>query len=397
MAKKRYAGPPVILEEDLEVGIEITIANGGGSYTTTGVNADYPTIPAGTYSFGEFCTLLSQEIRQYIYDDFGDAGSSPTNGGTVEDIDLDLRLVPSTSAGASRVSFVATDLNALIGGNPAAITACILKNTASPGWPCLLGLGQEGDDVSATIAAGIATAAGQFQPRAWFCFLRSEVYIGPRKTTELYTAIPMGDGDVDIYEINSACAESEFSLITQEYKIAGDLRHIGTFKDLSGDRLTISLPNPKTTGRVQGISSPGFIEDRIPEGSYLALEGAGDFGWVGRVKDITVSSEGTDIEIELWDKVDSAFSTVKASSPIYWAPEAWAMRHEAKRLRTLLVYGADDSSGAGLWTWEAFAVGSLGASSFLEATERPDQRLDRYTMRIPLIRRLKSGLTLVTT
>jgi hypothetical protein len=72
------------------------------------------------------------------------------------------------------------------------------------------------------------------------------------------------------------------------------------------------------------------------------------------------------------------------------------MRFDAKRLKTFLLYGANDSTGEGRWTYEAYALGEE-RGAFIEDSKRRALTLDRYEIRLKGIRKHKPGLTLATT
>lgn len=399
MAKLRHAAPTLTLVNALQLAIELTVGNGGGSYTTTGVNAAYPTIPAGSYAFPEFVILVSQKIRQYIFDDFAAAGSLPTNVGTVEAKNIFINFTASQTWNATKCDFQIKDASCNIGGNPANITACTLKNpTASnqPGWPTVLGLGVENSDVACSISAGQATALGAFQPPHIFTFLRSEISGGPVPVTELKQALPLADGDVDDYEVNGGSREHEYQLVDADFFVTGWPFHIGTLDSLDGTRLILSFANPTRTGRTVGIDETGLQTDRIFAGQWVWVAAAGGPGWVGRVRTVTANAQPTKHTLALWWKIPTTY-TVTTSSPVYRVSEAWAMRFLATHSSgPWLLFGANDSTGVARHTCEVIVLQG-DSSEMKEQTERRDLRLDRYTMKFRGLLKSKEGLTRVTT
>jgi len=396
MAKLRHASPTLILTSPLTLAIELTVTNGFGTYTTTGVNAPYPVIGAGSYTFPEFVIEVSQKIRKYIFDDFAAAGSSPVNVGTVDSKVFTLNFTADKDPNDTRVDFVFSDPSCTIGGATAPITACTLKNPTGPAWPNLLGLGVENTDVVCSIGAGIATALGVFQPPHIFTFLRSEISGGPVAVTRLKQALPLADGDVDDYEINSSEREVEYTLVDHDFNVTGHPKHIGTVESVDATRLILSFPNPTRTGRVNGIEETGLQTDRIVAGQWVWVASAGGPGWVGRVRAVNANAQPTKHTITLWWKIPTSYSII-AYSPVYRVSEAWAMRFLASHgSGPWLLYGANDSTGVARHTTEVIVLTGEG-SEFRELTERRDLRLDRYTMRFRGLLKTKEGLTRIIT
>lgn len=405
MGKKRYAGPPIYLAADLSLPIEATVSNGGGSYTTLGTTpaVPYPTIPAGLYSFGEFVILAWQKIRQYLFDDLNAAATLPTIVGTVDDIALTLAWISDQTWGASRLNFSLAISGARIGGNPAPVTACTLKNntivSAARGWPTLLGLGVEGTDVACAIGGGVATALGQFQPREIYALLRAEILGARIGVAELSQLLPMSDGTVDDYTINSGFAEQEWTLVDHDATITGNPKLVGMATALDATRLILSCPNPRIAGNVGGvvgISDTGLRGPRLPVGAYVGMAGVGESGWVGRVRQVVLNVPPTPHQILLWERVPQALA-LSFPTPLYRVPEAWAMRADAKRLKTFLLYEGDDATGAGEWRYAAMALGEVGGSGYRFDNERRSVRADRYTMRFRGVLMSKLPTTPVTT
>jgi hypothetical protein len=369
----------------------VTVANGGGSYTTTGAASPYLTIPVGNYSFGELLALIAQRLAQYLFNDFGAAGSLPVNVGAVADKALALNKTQSKNPNGTLVDFVLSNASCTIGGNPAPITAVTLK----AGWPHLVGLGVEGADVVCAVNGGVATALGAFQSRYIATLLRSEIWGGLIGVTDLYSDLPMSDGDIDVYEINSGHAYGLYTVVNHDFRIAAYPTHVGNLVAVAGDRLSVFVPNPRLTGRAGGVKKTGGRLELITAGSYLGIAGVGAQGWVSRVRQVVTNAEGTNHEIRLWEKWPSTHS-VTLNSPLYLVSEIWAARFEAKRLRCLLIYGADDATGEALDLPEAFVLRGNGGG-FEEASQRRDITVDRYTIELPVWAKRKSGLTLLTT
>lgn len=127
MAKNRHIAPPIYLATALSLPIEVTVFNGTSSYTTTGVNSPYLSIPAGSYSWGDFVDYVAQQLAQYIFNDFGAAGSSPTNTGTVDNKNITLTFTASNTYNASLLAFSFSDPACRIAGIVCSITGVTLK------------------------------------------------------------------------------------------------------------------------------------------------------------------------------------------------------------------------------------------------------------------------------
>lgn len=385
----------MILSSALQLAIQVTVQNGFGSYTTTGAHAAYPTVPAGDYAFPDFVVLCAQKLRQYLFDDLAAAGSSANNGGAVDLIDLSLDFTASNTPNATRVAFNLRSLNALIGGAAAPITACTLVNTS--GWATKLGLGVEGTNVSVPVASAQASLAGQFQPREIYTFLRSEIYGGPVNTTEIYEALPLSDGDAVQYRINKNVIPCEYQLVDADFRVAGFPVHVGNVSALAGDRLTLQFANPRRSPFTTGFYETGLQTDRLSAGDLVWVVGAGDEGYVVRVRTVTAGVAPAVHQVALWEKLPSTH-TLKTPSPVYRVSEAWACRFDSKTRAKgkWLLYGASDDSGQARHTPESHLLqGDSG--TFREEVQRRDLKLDRYSISFRTLLRTKSGLTLVTT
>ncbi len=401
MSRKRFAGPPVVLASPLTVGATYTVSGSGGTYNGTGSVVAHRTIAAGRYAFGDFLVLVWQTLRQWIFDDLNAGGSSPTISGGVDAVDLRLTLAESASLDGSRVSLRLELPTVQVGGLPASLTALTLLNNSSsaqtPFWPSLLGLGQEGSSVVAGVAGGVGTVAGAYQPRALYCYLRSEIKPAPVLVSELSSLLALGSGEVQTYEINGGVREVEWSLVQQPAEICGDPRLVGRLASLSASRLVLNLPNPRTSGGT-GLTVGGtaFDPDRVPVGAYVGVSQASGYLWVSRVKSVTLGTAPASHQIELWERVPSSYTPVTGAA-IERVPEAWAMRSDARRLGQLLVYAADDGSGAPLWLPESIALGAAGAGPYRQDNERPSLRSNRFSLTLRGLSQNKTGLTHVTT
>lgn len=387
MSKNRHIAPPVYLAEALSLPIEVTVESAFGTYTTTGVQSPYLSVPAGSYAWGDFVGLVAQTLAQYIFNDFAAAGSLPVNVGTVDNKDLNLIFTADNDYNASLVDFAFIDPSCTIGASSAQITACILK----AGWPHYLGLGQEGDDVVCDAGGAEAHAEGLFQSRGIYTYLRSEINSGGRLTPDIYEVLPLGDGDIDAWQINSAQWDVEYIFVDGDFHVTGKPVHLGVLDSIGVDRLTLSFPNPKRT-RVPGIEQTGLQTDRVVVGQYVFIRGAGH-GWVSRVKAVTANTAPTKHTIELWDKVPAAY-VVTTPSPVYKVSESWAMTWDSlvRTQSRILYYDADDQSGTARHTCEEWVL-----SSGTQDQLRRSVGLDRWSKTIRALVKRKLSLTPLTT
>jgi hypothetical protein len=388
MTKKRHIAPPIYLAEALELGIELEVGNGFGVYTANGSTVPFKTIPAGSYSFGDFVDYVAQQLAAYIFDDFASGASLPVNVGTVDNKILTLSLETSTDYNATLIDFLLSNISATVGGATANIQDCILK----AGWPHLLGLGLEGDDINCTIGGGEASAAGLFQARGIYTFLRSENYPGGRLGTDLYEVLPLGDGDADTWRINNAIDETEYTFIDHDFHVTGRPVHLGTLDSTGGGGAQLFFANPKRV-RTPGIEETGLQTDRVVVGQYVYIRGAGSTGWVSRVKEVTANAAPTKHQILLWESIPSTH-VITAPSPVYKVSEAWAMAFDAieRTQSRLLFYDADDQTGTARHTCEEWVL-----SSATQEQLRRSIGLDRWSKTIRGIVKRKMSLTKLLT
>ncbi len=394
MAKLRKYGPPIYLASPLQIDLTMEVT-GTGSYTYDGSVIAYPSIPAGYYSFGEFCILVSQAIRTWMFNVANSGATLPIPIGTEDSILFTIDWVSSGNGAfnGSRVNFTIVDPMCTVGGTKAAVTALSLLG----GWPHLLGLGQEDAVCAGTIVGPYgAKVDGVFCPRAINETIRSERRASKRRVSELYSTMMLSDGAIEPYEIDGNRGEEVWSIVNNAYAISGDPMHVGTLQSISGGRLSLYCAYPKTTGRVSNISAVGLTPAFLPVGAYVGIEGAGGSGFVSRVKEIiTPGAEGGSnrMEIVLWEKIPSTFS-VKTKSPLYRVPDAWAARFNAKAGGSFLLYNADEIGGD-LWTCEDWALSGDG-DRFVQTVERRNDTNNQYTIVFAGLRRVVSRLTLVT-
>ncbi len=395
MAKLRKYGPPIYLASPVQLDLTMQVT-GTGAYTYDGSVISYPSVPAGYYSFGEFCILVSQLIRTWMFAVANSGVTLPVAIGTEDTIGFTIDWVSSGSGvfNGSRVNFTITDPSCTVGGTKAAVTAL----TLGAGWPHLLGLGQEDAAVAGSIVAPFgAQCLGVFCPRAINETIRSERRSSKRRVSELYTPMMLSDGSIETYEIDGNRGEEAWSIVNNAYAISGDPMPIGTLQSISAGRLSLYCAYPKVTGRVTGITRVGLWAPFIPAGAYVAIEGAGGGGFMSRVKEvITPGTEGgvNRLEIVLWEKVPSTFA-IKVGSPLYRAPDAWAARHISKGLGVFLLYGADEL-GNDPWIWEDWALSGDG-DRFIQTVERRNDNNNQYTITFTGLRRVVSRLTIVIT
>lgn len=402
-ARLRAAGPPIVLASPLTIGATYTVSGAGGTYTGTGAVVAHRTIAAGRYAFGDFVVLLWQTLRQWIFDDLNAGGSSATISGGVDAVDLRLDVAATATWGETRVSLRLELPTVQVGGQPAPLTALTLLNNSStaqaPFWPSLLGLGQEGSSVAVSVAGGVATLSGPYQPRALYCFLRSEVKPAGSIVTELSSLLPTSDGLVGTYEIHSGLVEQEWSLVAQPAEICGDPQPVGVLASLSASRLVLNCPNPRRSGgsgNTGVVAGTGLDESRLPLGAYVGITAAPGLLWVSRVKSITLGTAPASHQVELWERVPSTHSPL-VGARLYRVPEVWALRHDARRLGQLLVYSADDGTGAPLWLAESLALGAVSPGPYRQDNERPSLRSERFTVRLRGLRQSNPNLVNVTT
>lgn len=395
--KKRFAGPPIILTSVLQIAIEVTVTNGFGTYTTTGLyGGGYGSIPAGEYSIFDFADLVAQKIAAYLFADLNAAGSLPTITGTVADVHSYIELTTQNpTRNGTTFSFRLDQLNAVIGGAAAPITAVKLKNTSSPAFPALLGLGIEGTDVNCTINAGDATAVGLFQPRAVYCAPRSEIFLPSRGGAEIYSHIKLSSGEVAVWSVASQFTEQEYQFVDLDASLCGPPHHVGNLSSVSAGLLTLSFPNPTLTNRLTNTGQHGLQTDRITVGQYVYIPRAGDNGFVSRVASVTANAAPTQHTIGLCEKVPYSFSE---AAPVFVVGDLWAMKHDAytRAKGHWLLFGANDTDGGARFTPDALVIIGDG-KRLVNDLERRDLGMDRYTLRIPTVRPSKSYLTQVTT
>lgn len=395
--KTRLSGPPIILSTALTLAIEVTVANGGGTYTTTGAWAPYETIAAGEYSIFDFADLVAQKIAAYLFADFNAAGSLPTITGSAATIFSQFSFTSSPTRDGCRFRFDILQLNTSIGGNPAPITACKLKNTASPAFPALLGLGTEGTDVTCTVSVGIPFANGLFCPRAINCSPRSEVYSSPRVSADIYTHQKLSNGEIKVWSIASQHAEQDYEFVDMDSSLTGGPFHVGNLSSIDSDRLTINFPNPTLTNRLSGTGQHGLQVDRIVSGGYIYIPSVGNSGYVSRVRQVTTSIAPTTHKIVLCEKLPQIVAGI-SNAPVYIVGDLWAAKFDARTRAKghWLLFGANDTDGSSRFTPEQLVLIGDG-QRFVDESLRRDLGMDRYTISMRCARPAKPYLTQVLT
>jgi hypothetical protein len=264
--------------------------------------------------------------------------------------DIDVTVTPTPGAGTLEISLQFINANCVfaISGLPAVLFSVELDN--GTGIWSKIGLLPE-VDANIIELGPQPTFDSQFQPRSIFCFERSEVDTGDYEQTSGYATHRLASGQTRSYDLGSHIFTRTYTLVDQDYDMAGPAVHIGLLSSspINGNRDTLnftdftSLPNQTASG----FTNLGYTEEKVELNRYISIGGR----WVGRVRAKTATS------IQLWDTVPADIQVVPQLE-ITQISEAHALWFEAIRLGTMHIYGMDEETGQPYYNAASYAIAS---------------------------------------
>lgn len=362
----------------LQVKLAITFVTGevlnssDFAYTTISGPAYYP-LPW-------FCNKVAKVIRQWIFDAAGgDAALSPPGAATGVTVDW-LAPTLSDTPGASRLAFKVgpTGITQTAGGAPVVIQSATIDNSTS--WATPFGFEDGVSSIAASVAAGVATWTGSFQPRSLFPFPQIEDMGHERKVRSNEFTNIGGDGTVYYYDAGASIKVRSYKLLQQSLLQGGPSYPVGYFGSISGDRKTITLASTDETVS-SGFGTMLYESSFLAAHQWVAVEGVES---VARVKTVTSTT------IVLYEPLSSAPT---AGAEVYALSEAAAFDLEARRLAGYHLIWSNDESAQAV-KWGAFSTYCrMGKGESVEGIDRPGN-FPEFNWGWELAKRRRTGLTL---
>jgi hypothetical protein len=391
----------LVLTSPIVVGVSIT-GTSPGPFTLDSTVFAFPIIGTGAtasnpviYRYTDFLIEVWRKIRQWIFDAGVAFGLVPV--GTVADVQFSLSVTYPNDQNDSYHDAVRINLSIPqlgLGFVGATITAmsCLGLPTSSR-WGHLLGLYQENAASNVfTLASGVFTRAGQFQPRHLAVLLRSEQDSGEYEERQDYRTSVLGSGRVIQHNYGFAEVRRDLRLVSlHPFELAPQF-HVGALSSIDVTRTRLFFPNPIVSGSggsgVSGIGSTptGLQTDRVAIGDILRISEQ----WVSRVRLVTIPAPPAPIDVTLWEIVPSNINP-PLGAPIYKVSEVHSFVLESLRLQGLFVYDVDDVSGE--WRPSGPRYHMRGAGKLLLQFDRQQpQAADRYAFSLNLVRNSAPGL-----
>ena len=347
MQEIRLLGSNVVIDSLISVEYTVVLTDGTATETLGPLSFN---LAASTARWSSFVQTLLFAIRATLQAAI--AGNANLSIGVGVYPDIDALVTPTPGAGTLGIEYTFGPTNTTFVGSglPATYQSITLDNTTGA-WS-LVGLAAEVDtSISAVITAGEGSIASVFQPRSIFCFERSETDSGDFEQVSAYATHRLASGQTRSYDLGSHIMTRTYTLVDQDYDMAGPAVHIGLLSSapINGARDTLNftdftaLPNLTATG----LTNPGYTESKVELNRYVSIGGR----WVGRVRAKTATS------IQLWDTVPADISVVPQLE-ITQISEAHALWVEAVRLGTMHIYGMDEETGQPYYNAASYAIAS---------------------------------------
>ena len=347
MQEIRLLGSNVVVGSLISVQYTVVLTDGTSTQTLGPLSFS---LPASTTRWSAFVQTLLTSIRSTLRAAIAANVNLSIGVGVYPEIDV--LVTPTPGAGTLGIEFTFGPTNTTFVGSglPATYQSITLNNTTGA-WS-LVGLAAEvTTSISAVITAGEGSVSSVFQPRSIFCFERSEADSGDFEQVSAYATHRLASGQTRSYDLGSHIMTRTYTLVDQDYDMAGPAVHIGLLSSapINGNRDTLNFTDftalPNLTA--SGLTNPSYTESKVELGRYISIGGR----WVGRVRAKTATS------IQLWDKVPADISVV-AQLEITQVSEAHALWFEAVRLGTLHVYGMDEETGQPYYNAASYAIAS---------------------------------------
>lgn len=352
MLEIRLLGSNVVIEALTTVQYTVVLTDGALTQTLGPISFN---LAASTARWSSFAQTLLFALRSTLRAAIAANANLSIPVGVFPNIDLEV--TPTPGAGTLQIEYTfGTTNTTFVASSLPAVYQSISLNNSTGAWS-KVGLAAEVvTPIAAVITGGQGSIASVFQPRSIFCFERSEIDTGDYEQVSAYATHRLANGKVRSYDLGSHIMTRTYTLVDQDYDMAGPAVHIGLLSSspINGARDTLNFTDftalPNQTGT--GLTNPGYTEELVELNRYISIGGR----WVGRVRAKTATS------IQLWDKVPAGID-VTSQIEITQVSEAHAVWFEAVRLGTLHVYGMDETTGQPYYNAASYALAS-GESNF---------------------------------
>jgi hypothetical protein len=378
----RALGTIINLPSALDISLTVVLT-GTGTATLNSSDSAYLTMAAGKYRLPDFLQILASKISDWLFA-AATADASVTTKPTLANCDCSFTFTPSLTQNGSRVAMSLTITGAQVGGTAATVTSVALTNLN--GLWTIIGFDSEpSSPFSMSVAAGVATYTGRFQPRSIFVFLRSEIDFGNTEEVIQYKALKFADSTGSSFYSGRALTRRALRLVDQDQDIGGRDMPLARLDSINASRNILQASNTTAVSYVTGFEANQINDDAVndtwTDGAYVEIPGQ----WVGRLQ--TSDETAIPATIVLWEYVPSSI-TPPTKAPLMRISEVKALWFEAMRLGYLCVYDVNETPGADfgkiVWTGEEYM---LAEESRLWDADRRDAGAALYSYTFNLIRR----------
>lgn len=378
----RALGTIIELTSATDIAMSIVLT-GTGTATLNSSDAAFGQMAAGKYRLPDFLQLLAKKVSDWIYAAC-QADAGVTTKPVLTNCDCSFTFTPSLTQGDSIVTMTVTITGAQVGGTAATITSATLTNSNAL-WTKIGLVAEYSTSQSMSVATGVATRAGAFQPRCIFVFLRSEIDFGNSEEAVQYKALRFADGSGSSFHSGRRITKRQLRLVDLDQDIGGRDMPISRLTSINANRYDLETANTTSVDYVTGFESAQYnttaAQDAATDAPYVEIPGV----WVGRVAVIDNASEPA--IITLFDKVPSSI-TAPTSCVINRISEVKALWFEAMRTGYICVYDVNETPGSDfgkiVWTGEEYM---LAEDSKTWDADRRDAGAALYSYTFNLIRR----------
>jgi hypothetical protein len=380
----RAIGLPIKLASALNIGLTLTLTNGGADIT---LSTNHLSIPAGNYRFPDFVALVDDAIRRWMFARIPLSGGVNVGDKNSKSIVISLAELPGSNTALMTIQLLSPSCT--IGGLAASFKAAGINRVENPAghkWGTVLGLAFENDATvnftGNTPAAGQLQIVGKFQSRYISVFDRSEKDSLTRIKIHYAKTHKLDSGKGRFFKFGGEHRERKITFVDQDYQMAMPDLTFGRIYQIQAARDLIDFRSPVLGG--SSMDKLYFDTRFFRSGSYIEFEGF-------RTRAFYDAGTYGANTIKLADKVPTSIVSV-AGRPVKLISDLWFCWKEAMALGGFQYFESDDY-GDLAWIHDSYLP--YGSTEPTIMSERRDDGIPLYDMEWNLIEIEDDELTVI--